>query len=342
MRGNASSMRAVAVVHGRVAPDAPPDEQDTLVQVTEISARLTELGWRPVPIPVDLNLQRLADRLRRLKPAFAFNLVESLDSRGSLIGFVPQLLESLAIPYTGCSADAIAATASKLAAKRMMAAAGIDTPAWIEPEELAEGRVPPGRFIVKSVWEHASIGLDASSIGEGAGLQAIQRQRRQRFGGEWFAEAFVDGREFNLSLVGGSLAAAGPRLLPPAEIEFIGFAPDQPRLVDYAAKWDAESHAYRNTPRRYDFAGEKGLLTRLERVARRCWKLFRLSGCARIDFRVDGQGRPFVLEVNANPCLSSDAGLMAAAARVGWTQADLVREIVSSLQLEPAVHAAVG
>jgi D-alanine-D-alanine ligase len=338
--GGGSSARCVAVVHGRVKPDAPPDEQDTLLQVTEISARLAELGWRPVPIPVDLNLQRLADRLRKLKPAFAFNLVESLDSRGSLIGFVPQLLESLAIPCTGCSADAIAATAGKLVAKRMMAAAGVDTPPWIEPEDLARGRVPSGRFIVKSVWEHASIGLDASSIGEGTELQAIQRLRQQRFGGAWFAESFVEGREFNLALVGGS--GARPRLLPPAEIEFVDFAPGQPRLVDYAAKWDTESRAYGNTPRRYDFAGEKALLARLERAARRCWTLFRLSGCARIDFRVDAQARPWVLEVNANPCLSSDAGLMAAAQRLGWTQADIVREIVSAVEVEPAARAAVG
>jgi D-alanine-D-alanine ligase len=329
--------RSVAVVHGRVAPDAPPDEQDTLVQVTEISRRLAELGWRPVPVPVDLNLQRLGDRLRRMRPAFAFNLVESLDSRGSLIGVVPQLLEALAIPYTGCSADAIAATASKLAAKRMMALAGIDTAPWIEPEDLAGGHIPPGRFIVKSVWEHASIGLDASSIGEGAELQAIQRLRTERFGGSWFAEAYIEGREFNLALVG-----AEPRLLPPAEIEFIGFAADQPRLVDYAAKWDPSSHGYNNTPRRYDLAGDQALLDRMEDLARRCWRLFRLSGCARIDFRVDAEGRPWVLEINANPCLSEDAGLVAAAHRIGWSQADVIREILSALDLEPVVQAAVG
>ena len=330
---------SVAVVHGRVAPDAPPDEQDTLVQVTEVSARLAELGWRPVSIPVDLNLQRMAERLRRLKPAFAFNLVESLDGKGALIGAVPLLLEAIGIAYTGCSADAIAATASKLVAKRAMALAGIDTAPWIEPEDLAAGRIPGGCFIVKSVWEHASIGLDASSIGEGASLRTIQAQRSGCFGGSWFAEAFIDGREFNLALVG---PAEAPRLLPPAEIEFVGFAPDQPRLVDYAAKWDPDSHAYRNTPRRYDFAGEEALLARLEAVARRCWRLFRLSGCARVDFRVDHRGDPWVLEVNANPCLSADAGLAAAARRTGLSQTDIVGEIVASLRLEPARRAAAG
>ncbi len=329
----------VAVVHGRVAPDAPPDEQDTLVQVTEVSARLAELGWRPVPIPVDLNLQRLSDRLKRLKPAFAFNLVESLDGKGALIGVVPQLLESIGLAYTGCSADAIAQTASKLVAKRAMAAAGIDTAPWIEPEDLAAGQIPEGRFIVKSVWEHASIGLDASSIGEGQALRAIQAQRIERFGGAWFAEAFIDGREFNLGLVGTTEA---PRLMPPAEIEFIDFAPGQPRLVDYAAKWEPDSHAYRNTPRKYDFAGDEMLLARLEQAALRCWHLFRLSGCARIDFRVDAHGRPWVLEVNANPCLTSDAGLVAAARRIGLDQIDLVRTVVGCLDLEPALKRAVG
>lgn len=334
-----SGGRSVAVVHGRVAPDAPPDEQDTLLQVTEVSARLAELGWRPVSIPVDLNLQRLADRLKRLRPAFAFNLVESLDGKGNLIGLVPQVLESIGLAYTGCSVDAIAATAGKLTAKRAMALSGIDTAPWIEPSDLAAGRIPPGRFIVKSVWEHASIGLDATSIGEGQSLRAIQAARTERFGGVWFAEAFIDGREFNLALVG---SAEAPRLLPPAEIEFVDFAPDQPRMVDYAAKWDPDSHAYRNTPRRYDFAGEDSLLARLEEAARRCWRVFGLSGCARIDFRVDAGGRPWVLEVNANPCLASDAGLVAAAGRVGWSQTDLVREIVGVLDLEPVRRVAAG
>ena len=77
-------------------------------------------------------------------------------------------------------------------------------------------------------------------------------------------------------------------------------------------------------------------------TARRGWKLFRLSGCARIDFRVDGRGRPWVLEVNANPCLSSDAGLVAAARRIGLDQVDLVRDIVGCLDLEPALKRAVG
>jgi len=328
-----SGGRAVAVVHGRVAPDAPPDEQDTLLQVTEVSAQLAALGWKPVPIPVDLNLQRLADRLKRLKPAFAFNLVESLDGKGALIGVVPQLLDSMAIAYTGCSADAILATASKLVAKRAMSVVGIDTAAWIEPEDLAAGRIPEGRFIVKSVWEHASIGLDAASVVAAEAVAARLAERQGRFGGRWFAERFVEGREFNIALLEGP---DGPEVLPPAEIDFVDFPADRPRIVDYAAKWLPDSFAYHHTPRRFAFpAADAALLAELRRLSLACWDAFALKGFARVDFRVDATGRPCILEINPNPCLSPDAGFAAAAAEAGLGAAAVVGRILATAAAEP-------
>ena len=49
----------------------------------------------------------------------------------------------------------------------------------------------------------------------------------------------------------------------------------------------------------------------------------------RVDFRVDAAGTPHVLEINANPCISPDGGLVAAAQRAGLTQVDLVARIVA-------------
>ena len=94
--------------------------------------------------------------------------------------------------------------------------------------------------------------------------------------------------------------------------------PGKPRIVDYAAKWHAGSFEFCNTVRRFEFdAADRPLLARLEDVAKACWRLFGLRGYARVDFRVDAAGRPWVLEVNVNPCLSPDAGFAAAAARRG-------------------------
>jgi D-alanine-D-alanine ligase len=54
------------------------------------------------------------------------------------------------------------------------------------------------------------------------------------------------------------------------------------------------------------------LYEQLTSISRECWRLFSLAGYARVDFRVDRNGNPFVLEVNANPCISPDAGFIAA------------------------------
>ena len=56
----------------------------------------------------------------------------------------------------------------------------------------------------------------------------------------------------------------------------------------------------------------------------------RLRGWARVDFRVDGSGRPCILEVNANPCLSPDAGFAAGLERAGIAYPDAIARIVGS------------
>jgi D-alanine-D-alanine ligase len=113
-------------------------------------------------------------------------------------------------------------------------------------------------------------------------------------------------------------------------MRFIDFPPDKPRIVDYAAKWDEQSFEYRNTVRSFELQpGDGTLVQRMGERAKACWRLFGLSGYARVDFRVDGAGTPYVLEINANPCISPDGGLVAAAARAGLTQVDLVARIIA-------------
>jgi D-alanine-D-alanine ligase len=303
----------VAILHGAVAPDAGPDEQDTLTQVAWIGETLRGLGFTPVPVPLSLDLGAARAQLGAIRPVFVVNIVESIDGQGRLIHLGPALLDALGLAYTGSATEAIFLTSNKLVAKRMMAAAGLATPPWIEGE-AAPGFAGP--YIVKSVWEHASIGIDASSIAtDPQKVPGLLRRRQRRHGGDWFAERFIPGREFNLALLAGP---DGMVLLPPAECVFRDYPAGKPRIVDYAAKWDDTSFEYHNTLRRYDFPPEDGpLLARLEATALACARLFDLHGYARVDVRVDEAGTPQVLEVNANPCLSPDAGFAAAAAAAG-------------------------
>jgi D-alanine-D-alanine ligase len=66
----------------------------------------------------------------------------------------------------------------------------------------------------------------------------------------------------------------------------------------------------------------------------KCRDVFGLKGVARVDFRVDEKNRPWVIEINTNPCLQKDAGLMAAAQQAGLTHEDVIARLVSDLNGE--------
>lgn len=333
----------VAIVHDAVDTDDAPDARDVMVQADAVARALAGLGHTSSRIACTLNLADVVERLRGRRPDLVFNLVESLGGQGRLIHLLPGCLDTLDIPYTGARAEAMMLSSNKILAKSWMAAADIPTPAWIGPWPGNDDRIHgnsagDGRWIVKSVWEHASIGLDAGSIvsgGDGRSILDGLRHRAARLGGSCFAERFIDGREFNLTLLADD---HGFEVLPPAEIRFEGFTDQMPRIVDYRAKWDEAAYEYHHTPRRFDMdPADRGLIAALDAIARRCWDHFGLSGYARVDFRVDRNGRPWVLEVNANPCLSPDAGFAAALARAGIGIDQAVARIVAAAQAFPTV-----
>jgi D-alanine-D-alanine ligase len=294
----------VVVLHDAAAASGAADAADVLVEAAHISRGLESLGYEPVIVPVSLDLAALESTLRSLEPSMAFNLVESLAGRGDLIHVVPSLLESMQMPFTGCTALAQWRTSNKLAAKRRLLENAIATPEIFTANEV---KPPSGPWIVKSVWEHASLGLDDDSVvADACAVSGVIARRECEHGGQWFAEKFVPGRELNVAILAG---AADPTVLPVAEIRFEGFPEGKPRIVGYAAKWNPASPEYAGTVR--SFAVEPVLGAAAMKLALECWQLFELSGYARVDFRVDDRGRLWVLEINANPCLSPDAGFAA-------------------------------
>ncbi len=187
---------------------------------------------------------------------------------------------------------------------------------------------PAGRWIVKSAWEHASIGIEDDSIVDSA-MAARERiaERITRYGGEWFAEAFIDGREFNATVLAND---GGPEVMPPAEIRFANFPPGKPRIVNYAAKWIEDAPEYHGTFPDFEAASaEPDLARTLQRLARECWDLFEFRGYARVDFRVADDGSAWILDLNTNPCLAPDAGLAMVAERTGTGFTTAIGRIVA-------------
>ncbi len=312
------------ILHNQVGPDSPKDELDVLVQVEAVRRSLAELGYRVRVIPFSLDVGAALRALRRAEPLFVFNLVETVAGDGRLIHLAPALLDHLGLPYTGSGQESIFVTSNKVLSKRLFQQAGIPTPPWMEAAPVHGAPwTGAGTYLLKSVWEHASNWFGEDSVVR-AGSESELRGRLERKDGSrgFFAERYIEGREFNQALLAGEC-------LPAAEMRFIDYPGDKLRIVDFRAKWEEDSFEYAHTQRGFDLPAADGpLVDELHAVSRRCWECFGLAGYARVDFRVDAGGRPWVLEINTNPCLAPDGGFFAAAERAGLSFTGMVERIV--------------
>ena len=235
----------------------------------------------------------------------------------------PARLDAIGLPYTGAGTNAWLDTLSKIGTKLKLARAGLPTPEWSVD---GGGLRPDARVIVKPVWEHGSLGIGPDSVVLGADAARAIAERTLRWNTEHFAEGYIDGREFASAMMEGP---DGVELLPIRETVFQGFDEGEPLITDYDAKWTPGSQPFNGTPRRFGLErDEPELAAELNRLAVACWDLFRIDGYARVDFRVDRAGAPFILEVNMNPCISDDAGFAASAVAAGLTYDEMIGRIV--------------
>jgi D-alanine-D-alanine ligase len=326
----------VVILYNRVTLSDSAGDLDVLRQCVAVEEALHGLGHITSRVACTMDLAAARNQLLAEKPDIVFNLVESLGGTDRLMPAAALLLESLQIPFTGASSLAMISTSEKLVAKRRMLDHELSTPAWLTAADhrwqgVEAAGWTPEQAIIKAIAEHASLGLNDDSVLAVTTLSLADLTKRivlrsQELGTPHFAEQYIDGREFNLSLLADNGDAF---VLPPAEIEFVDFPGGKPKIVGHDAKWNDQTSEYINTPRRFDFPhADLALLDELQALARRCWTAFDLRGYARVDFRVDADGQPWILEINANPCLSTDAGFAAAVENAGLTFRDIVARIL--------------
>lgn len=324
-------MRIAIIFDKPESGEISPDHEDVLYQVHNVKDTLSSMGHQCIEAGFTLNIDKFCADIKEIAPDLVFNLVESVGGKGDLIHLAPSILDSLGIPYTGSGTDAILRTSNKLFSKEWLNINGVPTPDHVSLDNrTGKSSFTHGDYIIKSVWEHASIGLDNDSVVFGDSLEVLLKEikkRKRNLGGHCFAEKYIEGREFNLSILAGPY---GPEILPPAEIIFESFNDRKRKIVGYKAKWDQDSLEYYNTVRSYIFPdSDIPLLMKMKDRSVECWELFKIKGYCRVDFRVDAENQPWVLEVNANPCISPDAGFMAATVQAGLKAEDVMERIIN-------------
>jgi D-alanine-D-alanine ligase len=315
----------VLVLHSDVAPGAPPDELDTLDSAAAVSAALQSHGHHAPQAAFAPDMAFLKNLLDTHKPDVVFNVVESVFGAGIYSSLAPAMLDRLGVPYTGATAAHFAATTDKPFGKNVLRVGGVVTPHWAVGPDW-DGLDPDALYIVKAADEDSSVGIDDASVVPGREVKARAEHCKKKFGGRWFAEAYVDGREFNIAVMAGE---GGPTVFPLAEMRFNDEWPDgKPKLVSFAAKWEEDTLDYGGSQRRFGCEDEEPELARqLIETTKAVWHLFSLRGYARVDYRVDANGKPWVLEINPNCCISTDAGFAAAAEQAGIPYDELINRV---------------
>ena len=316
-------LKAVILIN-KLSENPSDDEKDVLDQANEVEIGLGSLGYSTKRLFMGLDLEETKDSLLKINPDLVFNLVEGLDGKANLIHLAPALLESLHMPYTGCRLESMFITSNKILTKKILDFNKIRTPRYYSSSD--QFKLNPGKtYIAKPLWEDASVGITDKSVFKGHNTKVL-KDSREKWGKAFFIEEFIEGREFNVSVLGGE---KGPQVMPLAEILFRDFPEDKPKIVGYTAKWDKDTFEYINTIRTFDYdSSDNKLRKEISKMSLQCWNAFGIKGYARVDYRVDQDNVPYVLEVNANPCISKDAGFFAACSHAGLSFVEVIKQII--------------
>jgi D-alanine-D-alanine ligase len=293
-----------------------------LEAVEAVHEALLGLGYGVIKVPLTPPLPRAQERLAALKADLVFNLFEGFAGHPETEAEVAEILSAIKVPFTGCPAGALKLALDKAKTKAFLKSAGISTPDFqlLRPETLSSFRLSYP-CIVKPRREDASHGLSAQNVvNDSASLEKQVTAVSHYYGGQALVEHFIEGREFNVTVLGATV-------LPVSEIDY-SLPEGTPRLLTFAAKWQPDSEYFKGT--KVVCPAEIGDRER-ENINQTALKVFGLLGCrgyARVDMRLDGAGQLNVIEANPNPDISPSAGSVRQAEAAGMTYPQFIDKIV--------------
>ena len=308
--------RVVAAGEGGDDSEAEYDSPKTLQAIREAIA-----SYGHDVIDLEANTE-LPAKLQSTSVDLVFNIAEGFKGRNRE-SQIPAILELLDIPYTGSDPAVLSIALDKALAKRVVWQQGILTPDFVLMSTGKERLPKEIRFpaIVKPVAEGSSKGIIGKSVVQTeAELREVAREMANRYRQPALVENYIQGREFTV----GMLGERRPKVLPIMEVVFTG---DDPLpIYDFSAKLDWTKKVRYDVPAKLEPAQQR----EIERVARACFTALGCRDVARVDFRMDADGKVYFLECNPLPGLTpgwSDLVLIAKAGGIEYQA--LIGEILS-------------
>jgi D-alanine-D-alanine ligase len=268
--------------------------------------------------------KRIIDKLEQFmprvvkgeRPGLAFNLSYGIQGKARYT-HVPSILEMVGIPYVGSSPLAHSLALDKVVTKIILMQNGLPTPEFAvlkDPEdELPKMGFP---LIVKPKSEAVSFGIRIVNTEEE--LREAARDIFDNFGQPVLIEQFIEGREINVGLLGNSPLEA----LPPVEIVF---GEEGPPILTYE---DKTHRSHRKVLYKCPAEIDQETTARAQELAKRGFVALGCYDCARVDMRIDRNGKLYILEINSLPSLGPGGSYVLAAKHMGLDYTALVSRLV--------------
>jgi len=319
----------IAFTHNLQLTDSEEEaEFDRPETVAALSAALHRLGHEVEPLEVTGTASRVVARLEALNPDLVFNTAEG--SRGRFReAFYPALFDRLGIPFTGSDAYVCTLTLDKQLTKMVVAAHGVPIPRGMFVTDVGQLDGNPFRFpvIIKPNFEGSSIGITADSVVESSrALKTRTAELLARFPAGLLVEEFIVGRDIVVPFVEKSSPATGG-VLEPAGYEYTSGKASKYQIYDYVLKSTASDSVKVKIPADIPEQARHRVLELSQTV----FRVLGVRDVGRIDFRIDDEGKPYFIEINALPSLEEGASIYASAARAGLTKMeDVLGAVVES------------
>jgi D-alanine-D-alanine ligase len=292
----------------------------------EVAEALAKLGHEPVLYELD-GTQKSLLGLARVDCDLMFNLAESFADDDTSDFKIAAYLELLGKKFTGSGSHGLMLAQDKAVAKKIFAFHGIHTPTFAK---CYRGRLDFSHdlhfpVIVKPAREDGSIGIEFSAVVSSI-RELMERMDwlHANFDSPVLIEEYIEGREMYVGIIGNDK----PEPLAIVELDLSKLPEGTPRIAAAEVKWGKGTRAYRDTKSAVATDLEEETVQLLQQTAIAAFQAVELRDYARVDMRLQPDGRVQVIEVNPNPWLASRAEFAMAARKSGRTYTQLVEEIL--------------